>query len=116
MFHLEYRVDQEAFRVTVVAAKRQNFADDAAAWLTLNMDNEIDGFSNLGFGIGEGGLRVIAHHQIGEAMQGLFRRVGMDRRERSGMAGVEGIEQRARLDSAHFAKDDPVRSPPESGL
>ena len=32
------------------------------------------------------------------------------------MAGVEGIEQRSRLDSAHFAKDDPVRSPAESGL
>ena len=40
----------------------------------------------------------------------------MDRGKRTGMAGVEGIEQRARLDSAHFAEDDPVRSPAESGL
>src|ERR1700677_1291755 len=32
------------------------------------------------------------------------------------MARVEGIEQCSRLDSAHFAQDDPVRSPAESGL
>ena len=80
------------------------------------MHDEIDGFCNLGFGIGEGGLRVVAHDQIGEAMQRLLRRIGMDRRERSGVAGVEGIEQRSRLDSAYFAKDDAVRSPAESGL
>ena len=116
MFHLEYRLDQEALRVAVVAAKRQDFADNAAARLPLDMDDEIDGFSDLGFGIGEGGLRVVAHDQIGEAMQGLLRRIGMDRRERTGMAGVEGIEQRSRLDSAHFAQDDPVRSPAESGF
>jgi len=32
------------------------------------------------------------------------------------MAGVEGIEQSARLDSTHFAENDPVRSPAQSGL
>src|SRR5580698_2981934 len=32
------------------------------------------------------------------------------------MAGIEGIEERSRLDSAHFAENDPVRSPAESGL
>ena len=32
------------------------------------------------------------------------------------MAGVEGIEQRSRLDSPHFAQDYAVRSPAESGL
>src|SRR5271169_2344962 len=111
MVHLEYRVDQEAFGVAVVAAKAQHFADDAAARLALDMHDEIDGFCNLGFGIGEGGLRVVAHDQIGEAMQGLLRRIGMDRCERSGVAGVEGIEQRACLDSAHFAKDDAIRPP-----
>jgi len=36
------------------AAKGEYFADDTANWLTLDMDEEIDGFSNLGFGVGEG--------------------------------------------------------------
>jgi hypothetical protein len=76
MFHLEYRLDQEAFRVAVLAAKSESFADDAAAWLTLNMDDEIACRSDLRFGVGEGGLRVIAHNQVGETMQGLLRRVG----------------------------------------
>src|ERR1035437_9416486 len=49
-------------------------------------------------------------------MQRLLRRIGMDRRERSGVAGVEGIEQGARLDSTHFAENDAIRPPAESGL
>src|ERR1017187_2540259 len=40
----------------------------------------------------------------------------MDRRERTGMAGVEGIEQSSCLDSTHFAENDPVWSPAQSGL
>src|SRR5208337_1659088 len=116
MFHLEYRLDQESFRVAVVAPKAQHFADDAAARLALDMHHEIDGLRNLGFGVGKGRLRMVAHDQIGEAMQGLLRRIRMDRRERSGMTSVEGIEQRAGLDSAHLAKDDSVRSPAQSGL
>jgi len=40
MFHLEGRVDQETFRVTSVTTKGEHFADDAAARLTLNMDDK----------------------------------------------------------------------------
>ena len=32
----------------------QHFADDAAARLTLDMDDEVDGFCDLGFGVDEG--------------------------------------------------------------
>src|ERR1700723_784883 len=116
MFHLEYRLDQEAFRVAVVSAKRQHFADDTTAWLTFGMNDNINGFPDLRLGVGEGGLRVVAHDQIGEAGESFGCRVGVDRRERSRVAGIEGIEQRAGLDAAHFAHDDPVRSPAESGL
>ena len=110
MLHLEYRLDQEALRVAVVSTKGQDFADNAAARLPLDMDDEINGFSDLRFGIGEGGLRVATHDQIGEASEGFLCRVGMDRRERTRMASVEGIEQRSRLDSAHFAENDSVGS------
>ncbi len=114
MLYLEYRLDQEAFRVAVVPAKRQDFADNAAALLPLDMDDKIDGFSDLRFGIGEGGLRVATHDQIGEAREGFRGRVGMNCRQRSGVASVEGIEQRSRLASAHFAENDSVGSPAES--
>ena len=110
MLRLEYRLDQEAFRVAVVSPKGQDFADNAAAILPLDMDDEINGFSDLRFGIREGGLRVATHDQIGEAREGFRCRVGMNCRERSCVASVEGIEQRSRLDSAHFTQDDPVRS------
>ena len=79
MLHLEDGLNKEAFRVAVVAAKRKHFADNAAAWLTLNMDDKIDSFSDLGFGIGEGALRVAAHDEIGEAVKGFLGRVRMDR-------------------------------------
>src|SRR5579862_775468 len=36
--------------------------------------------------------------------------------QRTGMACVEGIEQRPGFDSAYFAQDDPVRSPAKSRL
>jgi hypothetical protein len=61
MFHLEDWLDQETLGVPVVSTKRQHFADDAAPWLPLNMDDKIDGFPDLGFGIGESGLRMVAH-------------------------------------------------------
>ena len=43
MLHLEDGVNKEAFRVAVIAAKRQHFADNAATWPTLDMDDKIDG-------------------------------------------------------------------------
>ena len=116
MLHLEYGFDQEAFRVPVVADHPEHFAYDAAARLTLDMSPKIDGLSDLCFGVGEGGLRMIADNQIGEAMEGLFRGVGMDRGQRSGVAGIEGIEHRSPFDSTDFAEDDPVRTPAQSRL
>jgi hypothetical protein len=61
MFHLEDWLDQETLGVPVVSTKCQHFADDAAPWLPLNMDDKIDGFPDLSFGIGESGLRMVAH-------------------------------------------------------
>jgi hypothetical protein len=110
MFHLEYWLDQEAFGIAVVPAKRQDFSENATRWSTLDMDDKIDGFSDLSFGVGERGLRVATHDKIGEAAKGFFSRIGMNCSERSRMASIEGIEQRSRLDSAHFAENDPVGS------
>src|ERR1700683_206068 len=110
MFHLEHRFNQEAFRIAVVSAKRQHLADYAAVRLPLDMDDEINSFSDLRFGIGECSLRVATHDQIGETAKGLLCRVGMNGRQRTCMASVEGIQQRSRLDSTHFAENDPVGS------
>src|SRR6202049_2091184 len=79
MFYLEDGLNKEAFRVAVIAAKRKHLADNAAAWLTFNMNDKINSFCDLGFGIGERALRVTAHHEIGEAVKGFLRRVGVDR-------------------------------------
>lgn len=64
---LEDRFNEKAFGVAVVSAKCRYFADRAPAWLTLDVDDKCHGFSDLGFDVGEGGLRMIAHHQIGKA-------------------------------------------------
>src|ERR1035441_10723295 len=91
MFHLEDRLYQETLGVPVVSTKRQHLADDPVARLTLYMDDEIDSFSDLRFGVGEGGLHVVAHDQIGETAEGFLCRVCMNRRQRTGMAGGERI-------------------------
>src|SRR5882672_8550499 len=79
MFHLEHRLDQEALRGAVVSTERQHLADDPAARLTLDMDNKIDRFSDLRFGVGESCLCVVAHDQIGETAEGFLCRVGVNR-------------------------------------
>src|SRR5205807_9821844 len=114
MFHLEHRLDQEAFRIAVVPAKRQDFAEDAARWSALDMDDKIDSFSDLSFGVGEGCLRVVTHDQIGEEREGFGCRVVVERRERSRVAGIEGIAPCARLDATHDAQGGSVPSPGQS--
>ena len=42
-------------------------AEDAAPWLPLNADDEINRFPDLGVGVGEDRLRMIAYDQIDEA-------------------------------------------------
>jgi hypothetical protein len=54
---------------------------------------------------------MIAHDEISEAMEGLFRGVGVDGSQRSTVAGVEGIEQRLRFDPTDFPEDDSVGTP-----
>ena len=68
----------ESLRGPVVALQSEHFADDAPAWLALDMDDEVNRFSDLGFYIGDGGLSVRTHDEIGEAGESLGRRVGMD--------------------------------------
>ena len=104
MFYLEDGLNKEAFRVAVVAGKGESLAHDPAAWYTLDMDDKVDSFGDLCFGVGEGRLGMASHDEIGEAMQGFLGRVGVDRSQRTRMAGVEGIEQRACFDSAHFPR------------
>ena len=72
MFHLEDRLYQEALAIAVVSTNRQHFAEDAAPWLPLNMDDKINRFPDLGFGVGESRLRVVSHNQICEAPEGLL--------------------------------------------
>ena len=87
-----------------------------AAWLSLNVDDEIDGFPDLGFRVGERRLGVASNDKIGEPMEGLLRGIRMDCCQRTGVAGIEGIKQRPRFDSAHFAQNDSIRSPAQSRL
>ena len=80
MLALEDRFDQEALCITVVSPNSQDFTHDAPAWLSFDMNDEIDGFSDLGFGVGKGALGVTAHDEIGEAAKSLFGGIGVDRR------------------------------------
>src|SRR5580698_7813817 len=80
------------------------------------MDDKVDNFADLGFYVGESSLRMIAHHQIREAPNCLLGGIGVNGREGSRVAGVEGIEQCTGFDSTYFSQNDPVRSPAKSGL
>ena len=110
------QLEVELLGGAIVAIQFENFADDAASGLPFDLDNQIDGLAYLRFDILEGRLGVAAENEIGKAAKRLHSGVRVDGSQRSGVAGVEGIEQRSGFDSAHFTEDDPVRSPTQSGL
>ena len=68
-----HRLAMEALFGPVVAVQTEHFADDAAAWLPLDMNDEIDSLADLRFHIGECSLCVGAHDKIGEAGESLCR-------------------------------------------
>src|ERR1017187_3295356 len=72
--HLETKL----LSLPVIAIQAQHFADGAASWLTLNMDDEVDSFADLSLNVLIRCLLVASHHEIGEAAKGLDCRVGMD--------------------------------------
>ena len=65
MLSLHDRLDQESLPFPVIAVDCQDFANDSATWLTVDMDHEVDRLTDLGFGVGKCGLRMAAHYQIG---------------------------------------------------
>jgi hypothetical protein len=99
MLHLKYRLDQETLGISVVPAKCQHFADDAATGLSFQVNNQVDRFSDLGFCVGERRLGVASNDEIGEPMESLLSGIRMNCRKRSGMTCIEGIEQRQGFDS-----------------
>jgi hypothetical protein len=61
LFHLECLCGP------VIAIQSENFADHSTARLALNMDDVIDGLSDLGFNVLEGGLRVATQYEVCKA-------------------------------------------------
>ena len=80
------------------------------------MDHVIDGLADLRFDVFERGLGVAAENEIGKSAERLCRRIRVDGGERSGVPGVQRIEQGSRLDSADFTQDYPVGPPAERDL
>ena len=105
MLHLENTFDQEALRVTVVCPNGQDLAQDALAWLSFDVGDEINGFSDLSVCVGKRTLGVTAHNEVGETAMGLLGGIDVDGRQRSGMARIQGIELRSRLDSVALRRE-----------
>ena len=110
------QLEIELLGAAVVAIQFEDFADDAASRLPFDLDDQIDSLSDLGFDILKGRLGVAAKNEIGKAAERLYRRVRVNGGERSGVSGIEGIEQSSCFDSAHFAEDDAVGTPAQCRL
>jgi hypothetical protein len=57
----------ESLRWPVIAIHPQHLADHSTAWLSLDMDDVIDGLSDLGFNVLERGLGVAAQYEVCKA-------------------------------------------------
>ena len=64
---LENLLHLERLCSPVVAVQFENFADHSKARLALDMDDEIDGLSDLSFNVLESGLRVAAQYEVCKA-------------------------------------------------
>src|ERR1035437_448974 len=85
--HLETKL----LSLPVIAIQAQHFADGAASWLTLDVDDEVDGFADLSLNVLIRRLLVASHDEISEAAKGLDCRVGMDRGQCPGVAGLKRV-------------------------
>jgi len=102
MLPLEDRINQKAFRVALVSTRPLQVAEDAAAICRSTCTTKPTASPIAASVFAEAGVGVVAHDQIGETAESFLCRVGMNCDHRTRMARVEGIEQRARLDSVHF--------------
>ena len=78
-----YDLETKLLSLTVIPVQSQHFADSAASWLTLDMDDEVDGFADLSFYVLIRRLLMASHDEIRETPKGFDCGVGMDRRQRS---------------------------------
>ena len=101
-------------RSAVVIQNVKHFEHYPTAAVAFKMDDIIDGLSDLCFDIRKQRLRMAAKHEIGEPAQRLRCGVRMNGCERTSMTRIERIQQRSCLGAPHLAKDDPVRSEPQS--
>lgn len=54
-----------------------------------------------------------SHHHDRQSVYGLPRRIGVNRRERSPMPGIDRLQKRPALLTTQFAQDDPIRPHPK---
>ena len=88
----------------------------AQATVSGDMDHNVDGPTAFGFDISERNSAGGAHGQLGQAPHGILCAVGVDGGERTVMAGIHRIEQRARFTAANLSQDDAVWAVAQSGL
>src|SRR5260370_15635459 len=100
----------------VVAAKLNHFGNASAFGESLYLDDDLNGVADLRGNVITIRLLMCPHSQLAKAMQRTERRTGVDCGHRPCVAGVEGIEQVARLRSTYLAKNDAVWSPAQRTL
>ena len=75
----------------------------------FGVDNKVDQVSDLGLNRAIRNVHVRLERQGGQPRERLARRIRVDRRERTGMAGIDGLNQIPGFAATHLADNDPVR-------
>jgi hypothetical protein len=80
------------------------------------MDDKINRYYDLYFGVGQNRLSVIADDQFGEAMQRFPADFAWIVGQRTSVACIEGIKQRPRLSFPYFAQNDAIPYPAQQPI
>src|ERR1700737_1870954 len=105
------RVEAKHLLDAVVVAKLDHLGNPPTRGESLDLDDNLDRVAYLCGDVVAVSLLVRSHRQFAEAMQSPKCGTGVDRSHGTRMAGVEGVEQVARLRSSYLAQDDTVGPP-----
>ena len=94
--------------IGIVAVDFHDFGDEAPARTAFEVNDDVDGITDVGFDGPVGQVHAALQNAAREAGKALPCGSGMYGGKTSGVSGVEKLQEIEGLASAYFAKDDPI--------
>src|SRR5690242_10151238 len=106
----------EQVGIGVVSVDEENFGNVSASRSALEMDNDIERIGDVGFNRAIGEVHAALQNATGEPRQPLLSRVCVNRAKRSGVSGVQELQEIEGLAATDLPENDAVGAVAEGSL